>query len=179
MLRDLKNDAAAAAKYRPDPARVVLVAEAPPCVAERYFYFAGASEGDTLWLETMKAAFGDALPKDAKQVRADKARWLRRFADGGGLMFDLVREGFPEDWTDKRRVMQIRASAADAVSRIRALDPELVVLVKKTVWEGFADAARAAGLPVLQTVAVPFPGSGNQAKFQSAMRDLGFARFFA
>jgi hypothetical protein len=179
MLRDMKKDAAAAARYAPKRVRVVVVAEAPPCERARHFYFEDAGAPDTLWLETMKAAFGTALPKDAKQARAEKAAWLRRFADAGGVMVDLVQQGLPQDMSERERDTRIRAAAADGAARIAAMKPELVVLVKKSVWEGFAEAARAADLPVRQSGAVAFPGSGNQGKFHAAMRELGFAEYFA
>ena len=178
MFRDMKKDAAAAARYAPKRVRVVLVAEAPPCERERHFYFEDAGAPDTLWLETMKAAFGDLLPKAAKQTRAEKALWLRRFADAGGVMLDVVQDGLPDGMSERERDARICAAAPGAAARIATLQPELVVLVKKSVWEGFSPAARDARLPLRQPGPIPFPGSGNQGRFHAAMLELGFARYF-
>ena len=67
-------------RYRPDPLRLLFIAEAPPAYkANRLFYFPDVQTGDALFIEMMKVIYGAAIgftegegfskPWSAKDVR--------------------------------------------------------------------------------------------------------------
>lgn len=54
--------AAAALRYKPVTIHLLFVAEAPPAFRfNRLFYFEDLSNGDTLFLETVKTLYGDVV----------------------------------------------------------------------------------------------------------------------
>jgi hypothetical protein len=62
---------------------------------------------------------------------------------------------------------------SDLVARVTALSPEKIILIKATVYDTAFEALHAAGLPVVNE-RIPFPGSGQQKRFEAA-----FARALA
>ena len=55
---------------------------------------------------------------------------------------------------------------------MQAIKPDQIVLVKRSVFEGLNEPFRAAGLPVVNDVAVPYPGRGQQFRFAKILREL-------
>jgi len=53
------------------------------------------------------------------------------------------------------------------VSRVRALGPEKIILIKATVYDAAFQALREERLPVVDA-RIPFPGSGQQKRFEVA-----------
>ena len=47
----------AANRYIPLETNVLFVAESPPAVLDRYFYFEDVQQQDSLWIELMKALY--------------------------------------------------------------------------------------------------------------------------
>ena len=86
-------------RYRPDPLRVLFIAEAPPAYkVNRLFYFHEVPTGDALFLEMMKVIYGAAIgftegggfsgPMSAKDVRKCKPQLLSRFMADGLYLID-------------------------------------------------------------------------------------------
>src|SRR3984893_14141879 len=83
----------AATRYLLDPLRLLFIAEAPPAFkVNRFFYFTGLRDGDTLFLEMMKVlypaevGYGKSafLPGySVKQMRLRKPELLRKFQNDG------------------------------------------------------------------------------------------------
>jgi hypothetical protein len=143
----------AAERYRPDRVRLLLVAHAPPERVERYFYFERVTEKDDLFRYVVKGLFG-RFPE-----RADKAAWLGRLRDAGVFLIDLLER--PYDGSD------LALHVPSLVERVRQLGPEHVVLIKADVFDAAHGALRRAGVPVVD-VRIPFPGSGQQLRFEAA-----------
>jgi hypothetical protein len=55
------------------------------------------------------------------------------------------------------------------IRRVRQLQPHKIILIKATVYDAAYRPLRDAGFPVVD-VRVPFPGSGQQARFRQAFR---------
>ena len=53
-------------KYRPKAIDLLLIAEAPPCSEDRYFYFDDVREHDWLFRYVIKGLFGVTPPRDEK-----------------------------------------------------------------------------------------------------------------
>lgn len=165
----VSNDAAAVARrraaqtYQPDPVRLLLVAEAPPSALDRYFYFEGVSEHDSLFRYVIRGLFGEAPD------RSSKPAWLERLREAGVFLIDVAEE--------PSGAAALGNHVGGLVARCRALSPEHIVLIKATVYDAAFEALREAGLPVVDR-RIPFPGSGQQARFmvafQEALAGAGF-----
>lgn len=146
---------AAAARYRPDHVRLLLVAEAPPAAEDRYFYFEQVAEQDALFRHVVQAVLGLA------PVRAAKAAQLSALTDRGVFLIDLKEDA-------KRPGERLDGHVADLVRRAGALHPDHVITIKANVCDLCQGPLRDAGLPVVEE-RVPFPGSGRQREFLAAM----------
>ena len=162
--------------YLPDRVGRVFVAEAAPDSAERFFYNPGVRQQDWLYLYLMTGLYG--LPDSAegrRSLRAAKPEMLARFRDDGNYLVDALDYRLPAGTTLAARTRLIRAAAPAKVAEIAALLAERgtadagVVLIKATVFDGMAGACAAAGLPVANRTKIPFPSSGQQKAFLSAM----------
>ena len=143
--------AAAAARWRPDRIRCLLVAEAPPSAADRYFYFDTVPTQDALFRHVATVILGDPGERHQKAPR------LAALRDAGVFLVDLclrpVQRGDP-----------LESYVPDLIDRCRALQPDHIILTKATVHDAALVPLRDAGLPVLPN-RIPFPGSGQQRRF--------------
>lgn len=154
---------ASAERYRPNQVRLLLVAETPPTSLDRYFYFEDVRTQDSLFRFVGRAVL------QAEPTRDNKADLLTRLRDSGVFLVDLKPD--PKDG------QPLRAYVPDLVDRVRSLAPESVILIKATVYDAAFAALKHAGLPVIDE-RIPFPGSGQQKRFQEAMaRALAAASF--
>jgi hypothetical protein len=158
----LANRAAAAARYRPKQVRLLLVAEAPPCTTDRYFYFEDVDQHDWLFRYVWEGITG------AKPDRARKAEHLAALRDAGVFMIDLHEENISQP-----SLPVLRTKVPDLVAKCRELKPRHIALIKSIVHDAAYDDLAAAGLPVIDE-RLPFPASGQQKKFLD-----GFSRVVA
>lgn len=155
----------AAERYRPDPVRLLLVAESPPRALDRYFYFEDVTVQDSLFRYVVRSLL------DEEPTRARKPELLGRFRDEGVFLIDLK----PDPMNDR----SLRHHVPDLVSRVLDLAPRSVILIKATVYDAAFGPLRVNGLPVVDE-RIPFPGSGQQKRYEQAMAraldKAGFAR---
>ena len=144
---------AAATKYRPARIKLLLVAEAPPCTADRYFYFEEVDQHDWLFRYVWQSLMGD------KPDRTQKARHLAALREAGVFMTELH-----EDHVSQPSSAALETKVPGLVERCRALKPGHIVLIKSSVYDAGYEALAAAGLPVIDE-RIPFPASGQQKKF--------------
>ena len=147
---------AAAAKYKPDPVRLLLVAEAPPSSLDHYFYFEVVHDQDSLFRHVVRAILA------IDPTRSQKASELQRLAERGVFLIDLKPE--PKDAGET-----LEAYVPDLVTRAAELKPRHVITIKANVCDLAQQPLRAAGLHVVDR-RVPFPGSGQQRRFAEGMR---------
>ncbi|MCE2467476.1 MAG: hypothetical protein J4G06_05575 [Caldilineaceae bacterium] len=155
---------AATDRYRPDPVKVLFVAESPPDVEERHFYFSNVPRADTLWVELTKVLYGDDFGV-TKNERVRKAEWLARFQADGYWMIEAV----PEPIHKKRREAHILEHKDRVLEAIADSKPFRVVLIATPVWRALEELLCAEGVPLVQAGPVPFPGHGQQGRFREAM----------
>lgn len=145
----------AADRYRPDRIRLLLIAEAPPAAQDRYFYFHDVASHDSLFRHVVRSLLH---PVDV--TRENKPELLAQLREQGVFLVDLKPD--PVDGTP------LESYVPDLLRRVQELDPDLIVLIKATVYDAAYSALAAAGLPV-SSVRVPFPGSGQQKAFEQAI----------
>ena len=149
---------AAARKYKPSKVRLLLVAEAPPCDTDRYFYFEQVDRHDWLFRYVWEGLTGE------KPEREGKAAHLAALRDAGVFMIDLHEENISEP-----TIADLRPRVPDLVERCRELRPGAIVLIKSVVYDAAYGALCDAGLPVIDE-RMPFPASGQQRKFLDGFR---------
>jgi hypothetical protein len=151
QLRARRQRERAARKYQPDDVKLLLVAEAPPAVLDRYFYFEDVPRHDSLFRYVARSIL------KTEPTRTNKAELLARLRDRGVFLIDLKR-----DPVDGR---SLATEVPDLVRRIRKLDPDKIIVIKASVYDLVKRPLAEAGLPVVEE-RIPFPGSGQQRRFE-------------
>lgn len=96
---------------------------------------------------------GDEPPRSGKKDLLSKLR------DDGVFLIDLKRDPVDESSLDE--------CVPDLVRRCGRLNPDRIILIKTDVYDVAFTALRDANLPVVDE-RIPFPGSGQQKKFEKA-----------
>lgn len=148
----------AAAKYKPKKVELLLIAEAPPCATDRYFYFEDVDQHDWLYRYVWEGLAG------TKPVKGEKPAHLAALRDAGVFLIDLHEANISQP-----TIAQLRPKVPGLVERASALKPKRVILIKSIVHDAAHDALRDAGLPVIDE-RIPFPASGQQKKFLESFR---------
>jgi hypothetical protein len=92
-------------------------------------------------------------------TRANKPELLGRLRDRGVFLIDL--------WPDPVDAGAASPDVAGLVRRVRQLAPERIIVIKTGVFDVVRAPLLEAGLPLVDE-RVPFPGSGQQRKFERA-----------
>lgn len=150
-------------RYRPARVRLLLIAEAPPCTLDRSFYFADVKEQDSLFRHVYRGITGKP------PTRERKADHLAELRDAGVYLIDVCEMPI----ADGAKVRITADDVASVVERAKRLTPDAVILIKSNVYDDVRGPLVAAGLNVID-VKMPFPGSGQQKKF-----DVAFAAALA
>lgn len=159
----------AAEKYRPKRVRVLFVAEAPPSAVERYFFYENVDHDDWLWIALMKGLY----PKEWRETKTERARkrdWLRKFQENEFWLVDAVKA--PLSGSHAQRVRGISSAANGLIEQIQRIAPHQIVLIKATVHDALFQKLKKAGLSVINDESLPFPSSGQQARFHAGLRHL-------
>lgn len=151
----------AARKYRPAAVKLLLVGEAPPSSLDRYFYFEDVSIQDSLFRYIARAIL------KVEPTRETKPDLLARLRDRGVFLIDLKRDPVSDGRSS------LVEEVPGLVRRARRLAPERIIVVKTGVFDLVRGALLEAGLPLVDE-RVPFPGSGQQRRFEESFaRALG------
>ena len=153
-----RRRAEAAARYRPERIDTLLVAEAPPSALDRYFYFEDVQTQDSLFRHVTEMVLGE------KPTR-DKAPYLDELKERGWFLVHIA-----DDPIGSRRE-EIVPLIPDLIQRCRELDPGRIIVIGAPVYDLVYDALRKAALPVVDA-RLPYPGSGQQARFKDLFADL-------
>ena len=130
MVHEARERRTSAAKrHQPERIKLLLVAEAPPSALDRYFYFSDVTSQDSLFRYVARSIL------HVEPTRQTKPALLEQLRRKGVFLIDLKQD--PVDDT------RLEAYVPQLVSRIRALNPEKIILIKATVH----DAAYAALAP--------------------------------
>lgn len=164
----LKNIySAARKKYEPNSIRVLIVAEAPPCALDRFFYFEDVKKQDSLFLEVM----GVLYPRLKDEYLASgrdtflKESLLEQFKSDGYWLLDLCE--IPTSISDGPSEKDTEALIDRIKKKIDKKTP--IILIKSNVYDTCYDTLRANGYQVINE-RLPFPGSGQQKVFREKFR---------
>jgi hypothetical protein len=143
----------AAKKYRAAAIELLLVAEAPPAALDRYFYYEDVPRQDSLFRYVARAIL------NVEPTRGSKAELLGRLRDRGVFLVDLKRDPVTGG--------SLAAEVPGLVRRVRRLAPARIIVIKSSVFDLVRDPLLDAGLPLVDE-RVPFPGSGQQRRFEKS-----------
>lgn len=164
-LKDIYSEARN--KYKPRDIRVLLVAEAPPCALDRFFYFEDVKKQDSLFLEIMAILYPEMkqryLAKGRETVR--KQEMLAQFQADGYYLIDLC--GIPTSIIDGPTGGDVQHLLDSLKGLIGKEVP--VILIKSNVYDACYEALRSAGYNVVDE-RMPFPGSGQQGVFREKFK---------
>ena len=164
---------AARKRYKPALIKCLLIAEAPPAKESgRFFYIENVKDGDSLFLESMKVLYPNEYG-NAKEVRSQKKLFLKRFMTDGYYLIDATDLPMP-GYTRSEKKEQVKRSLPELIGKAKELagNGTPTILISATVYQVCEKPLKAAGLKVVNTEMIDFPGSGRQNIFRAKMTKL-------
>ncbi len=166
-------------QYRPAKIKVLLIAESPPPAPDvqssRQFYYTDRiRRDDRLFTNTIRALYPDAIDLTEKELEQDKQQWLQRFQHDGWYMIEALDISMEHEITKQRRQEHITGVLPTLIKKVQHLaDPDTgIILIKSNVFDVAADPLRQAGLRVLNTELVDYPGRFNQQRYRDKLAAL-------
>ena len=171
-------------RYRPNPLRLLFIAEAPPAYKlNRLFYFHDIKTGDALFLEMMKVIYGALIgftetegflkPLSAKDVRGRKPELLNRFVSDGYFVIDASEQPMPDGATATTKLAVLRQSLPELNMRVKALLGEQrvpIVLIGGVTHEVCFGPLKDEGYNVINEEMIDHPARGGQLLFRKKLR---------
>ena len=171
-------------RYRPNPLRLLFIAEAPPAYKfNRLFYFHDIRTGDALFLEMMKVIYGAFIgftetegflkPQSVKDVRGRKPELLNRFVSDGYFLIDASERPMPDGATAAVKLALLRQSLPELKIRVKALLGEQrvpIVLIGGVTHEVCFGPLRDEGYNVINEEMINHPARGGQLLFRKKLR---------
>lgn len=154
-------------KYKPKAIRVLIIAEAPPCALDRFFYFEDVKKQDSLFLEIMAILYPDQKEQYLSSGRETglKQDLLQRFQSDGYWLLDLCE--IPTSIVDGPSHAHVQSLLKKLEKLVNKNIP--IILIKSNVFDACFEALKANGYNVINE-RLPFPGSGQQGKFREGFR---------
>lgn len=169
---DFQNYTRARECFKPKETSLLFVAEAPANRNWRdewpYFYFANQRpRASSLYCNTMATIF-----KGEFNSNMGKEDYLRKFCSLGYYLLDAAKCPVDKmDLTDEEKCLTIESCAeANLLPEIYEMKPKAILLIKKSVFSVLRTVLADHGLPVLNDALLPFPGSGQQARYRVMLR---------
>jgi len=158
-------------KYKPSKVNVLFIAESPPS-SGGYFYAEKTIGKDHLFRETMKALEFWPIHRPMRKG-CDKRRMLNEFRSIGFFLIDTCEIPVDRLQSRERRLSTVQG-ALTLPRRVRSIDPDRILIVKKTVFKPARQVLSDAGFEnrILNTKPLPFPSHGNQRKYRTMLRRL-------
>ena len=154
-------------QFRPEKVRVLFIAEAPPCAADRFFYFTDVNKGDSLFLYLIRTAFPELWNIPTKKLRGMKEELLYRFQEEGFYLEDSLSVPLPKGISSNQKLKLIKEGQEQLYFKIKQFQASAkVVLLSSSVFKAHYEYLKALGYIILNNTAIPFPGSGQQNKFK-------------
>lgn len=155
------------ARWKPERVRLLLIAESAPDdggneANRRFFYDDDLTGRDGLFRQVVHVLFDNP---ELRSGPGAKIPWLEKLRDQGVYLIDLA--SVPVNYHSRsERAAALQQNIDATVALATDLQPDGVVLVKKNVFELLNEPIRAAGLRMLHEEFIPFPASGQQARFR-------------
>jgi hypothetical protein len=156
-------------RYKPRQIRLLLIAEAPPCNLDRFFYFEDVKKQDSLFLEIMGVLYPNQKAAYLASGRDTEGKkdLLETFREDGYWLMDLSE--VPPEVTGQ----PLESCVPDLLQRLqRLVSPDTpIVLIKANVYDLLYPVLSAKGYRVIQE-RLPFPGSGQQRVFRDKLKKI-------
>jgi hypothetical protein len=150
-------------KFKPPQIKTLLVAEAPPCSLDRYFYFEDVPTQDSLFLEVMGVLYPDQKVRYLVSGRDPdlKRELLESFKEDGYWLMDLseIPTSLLNDPIGGCVPSLLKRMEKDIESNTQ------IVLIKANVYDTCYEPLISNGYKV-HNERIPFPGSGQQRVFR-------------
>lgn len=165
------------ARWQPRRVHLLLIAESPPddggeVSDRRFFYSDRVSGSDNLFRGVV-----DALYASGKLTKGEsKEPWLERLRADGVYLIDLADRPVNALKASARRQV-LRENVAGCLEHATRLDPDGVLVCHSPSYSLLDGPLRAAGLPLLHDVPIPFPLGNKRAEFVVKVRGALAAGF--
>ena len=163
--------------YRPQQIKWLLVAESPPPAADktstRHFYRpTAAGDGDRLFNNTIRAIYPEA-PEPLELV-AHKEEWLQRFKTDDFYLIEALTESLPHGTKTKDRLEALHDAVPNLIKRTKQLaGPDTkIILIKSTTFKMCTEPLREAGLNVINTETLNYPGFWQEEPYRTKLKQL-------
>jgi hypothetical protein len=168
-----KDFESARQKYKPEVIKFLLIAEAPPRVeAKRFFYFEDVQKHDSLFWETMKVLYlGDCSV--TKSLRRRKREFLEKFRNDGFYLLDATDTPM-EDRRPAKKRERIEESLPSLIEKVRNVGSEdtKIILISSAVYNVCYSCLKSEGFNVINESMIDFPGPGRQKEFRKKLSAL-------
>jgi hypothetical protein len=171
----LDGFAVARNSYRPQSTRFVLVAESPPCLSSRrFFYFEDVTAAEPLFLTTMRVLYtdaADARATPASALRARKGQLLPAFQSDGFCLVDACEKPMPRDASPSVRKRLLREALPGLAERLAILGglQTPLFLIAAMVYEATCHYLKAVAFNVANTESIDFPSNGHARQFREKL----------
>jgi hypothetical protein len=163
-------------KYKPKKITTLFIAESqPPAAAvasSRQFYRTDVIyREDRLFTNTMRALYPAAVELAESDLKLQKKVWLEKFKHDGFYMIEALETSLAHEVTKEQRQELIWAALPRLLERIKELHAQdaQIILIKSNVFEVAAEPLRKAGLTVLNTQLLDYPGRFNQKAYREKL----------
>lgn len=158
-------------KYRPAAIKCLLIAESPPDInSERFFYFEKYfSEGESLFMETMKALFPDES-LSGFDYKMNKKKYLTKFKKAGLYLEDASTIPFPKKSRSSYKRKMLKSELPFLLKRLPKIITKKtpIVLITKPVFKVCYSPLKEAGFNILNVTGICFPMTKRQ-EFRTAL----------
>lgn len=161
---------AAAACYKPDVVQLLILGESPPPPRGgviRYFYFKELSFPENLYHGVIKAVIGDNYDSSSSAKPGN----LSHLKANGLFLIDAIEYSF-YDIPDSQKISALKSARKDVLDRIRALNPQGVIIVHPRVHNAVSGYLQKNGVSILNTNPIDFPSTKDQRIMNGFVRDF-------
>ncbi len=122
----------------------------------------------------MRQLYTDARRLKAQDLRSRKRELLDRFAADGYYLADARAEPMPQGVGASTKIRLLKEGLPALLKQTRRLSSAdtKVVLISRPVYDACLSPLKGAGVKVLNTGMIDFPGSGRQLKFRRKLGSL-------
>jgi hypothetical protein len=161
-------------KYKPELIQMLFIAEAPPSIeSKRFFYYEKVEKKDSLFWELMKVLYLGEIPVN-KKLREEKIKYLEQFKRDGYYLEDSVDMPFQEGTKDNEKCRIINEHKDNLLIKLRNIISKdtPIILISKNSYFCCYNFLKENGFNVKNNEFINFPGSGQQKEFKRKIKSL-------
>lgn len=160
-------------KYKPRKIKCLLIAESPPDItSKRFFYYEKYfPHGESLFMETMKSLFPDDSLTGGDYKR-NKKKYLTKFKKAGLYLEDASTIPFPKKSRPSYKRKMLKSELPLLLKRIPKLISKStpIILIAKPVFKICYEPLKEAGFNILNDTKINFPRNKRE-EYRTALSD--------